>query len=176
MEMIILPRPTTKPELIEAANSEYDKLFSIINNMSDEEQNQAFLFEDRDKNIRDVLIHLYEWHQLLLNFTKSNQNNIAAPFLLEPYNWRTYPQMNIDFFEKHQKTPYEQSKKMLEQSHKDIMKDIEGFSNEELFSKKYFDWVGSTSLGSYFVSATSSHYNWAIKKIKKQIKLLKVKD
>ena len=34
------------------------------------------------------------------------------------------------------------------------------------FQKKVYKWVGGSTLGSYFVSATSSHYNWAIKKIK----------
>ena len=40
------------------------------------------------------------------------------------------------------------------------------FTNEELFIKAYFPWTGTTSLGSYFVSATSSHYEWAIKKLR----------
>lgn len=32
------------------------------------------------------------------------------------------------------------------------------------FQKKVYKWVGGSTLGSYFVSATSSHYDWAIKK------------
>ncbi len=44
------------------------------------------------------------------------------------------------------------------------------FSNEELFTKQYFSWTGTSSLGAYFISATSSHYDWAMKKLKKQIK------
>ena len=46
----------------------------------------------------------------------------------------------------------------------------ETFSNEELFTKKAFDWTGTTSLGSYCVSATFSHYDWATKDIKKALK------
>jgi len=34
---------------------------------------------------------------------------------------------------KHQSTPYEDAKKMLLQSHKEVLALIEGFSNEELF-------------------------------------------
>ncbi|MDU2984364.1 MAG: ClbS/DfsB family four-helix bundle protein, partial [Actinomyces sp.] len=40
------------------------------------------------------------------------------------------------------------------------------FTNEELFTKAHFSWTGTTSLGSYCVSATSSHYEWAIKKLR----------
>ncbi|NLB91646.1 MAG: ClbS/DfsB family four-helix bundle protein [Clostridiales bacterium] len=168
-----MARPTTKADLLEAANEQFTKLFALIDSMSDEEQKATFLFEDRDRNIRDILIHLYEWHHLLLHWVNANQKGISAPFLLEPYNWRTYPQMNIDFWEKHQQTPYQDSKAMVQQSHKDVIKLIDTFSNEELFSKKQFPWTGTTTLGSYCVSATSSHYNWAMKKIKNHIKTYK---
>lgn len=44
--------------------------------------------------------------------------------------------------------------------------DFPNLSNEELFSKGTYQWVGGSPLGSYFVSATASHYDWAIKKLK----------
>ena len=40
----------------------------------------------------------------------------------------------------------------------------ERYSNEELFTKGVYKWVGGSTLGSYFVSTTSSHYDWAMKK------------
>ena len=43
---------------------------------------------------------------------------------------------------------------------------MEGFSNDELFTKGVYKWTGGTSLGSYFVSSTSSHYDWALKNSK----------
>ncbi len=55
---------------------------------------------------------------------------------------------------------------MLETSHRDVMALADTFSDEELFQKGVFEWVGGSTLGSYFVSNTSSHYNWAIKKLK----------
>jgi hypothetical protein len=44
---------------------------------------------------------------------------------------------------------------------------IEAHGDEELFTKKRYAWTGSTSLGAYLVSATSSHYDWATKKLRK---------
>ena len=55
---------------------------------------------------------------------------------------------------------------MLKESHKAILEIIQTFSNGELFSKQIFDWTGTTTLGSYCVSATASHYDWATKKLK----------
>ena len=177
-----MPRPATKMQLINAGNEQYEKMGKLIGTMKEEDQNKSFNFgEDikqkeahwgRDKNLRDVLIHLYEWHRLLLNWVKYNQSGEKKPFLPEPYSWSTYGDMNVMFWEKHQTTPYTDAKEMLEDSHKKVMVLIDGFSDEELFEKKHFPWTGTTSLGSYCVSATSSHYDWAIKKIKAHIKTM----
>ncbi|MDR0364552.1 MAG: ClbS/DfsB family four-helix bundle protein [Bacteroidales bacterium] len=161
-----MPRPTTKAQLLQASDENFKELFSLINSMTKEKQEKSFSFEDRDKNIRDVLVHLYEWHQLLLNWVHSNQAGNKIGFLPEPYNWKTYPEMNVMFWKKHQNTSLEESVKLLQKSHSDVMKLIDLFSDEELFTKKVFSWTGTTSLGSYCVSSTSSHYDWAMKKIK----------
>lgn len=171
-----MARPTTKNELIEAANSNFDKLWRLIDSMSDESLSTEFDFSGdtkkkeahwkRDKNLRDVLIHLYEWHQLLLKWVASNESGKQSNFLPEPYTWKTYGEMNVEFWKKHQDTPLEDSKEMLQKSHNSVIKLVDKFSNEELFTKKYFDWTGSTTLGSYCVSTLSSHYDWAIKKLK----------
>ena len=154
----IMPRPTTKALLQTSSEESFCKLFELINSMTTEEKDKPFSFDDRDKNIRDVLTHLFEWHQLLLNWVNSNSNGIKADFLPQPYNWKTYPQMNIEFCQKHRDTSLQEAIELLNQSH--------------LAIKNLVNWTGSTSLGSYCISATSSHYNWALKKIKQHKKSL----
>lgn len=175
-----MPRATTKAELIAAGNEQWSKLLKLIDSMTDEAQNAVFYFGEgfvgkeahwmRDKNLRDVLVHLYEWHQLMLCWVAANQNGENKPFLPEPYNWKTYGEMNIGFWEKHQTTPLEGAKVMVQESHKQVMELIAQFSDEELFTKKHFSWTGTSSLGSYCVSVTASHYDWAMKKLKQTIK------
>ena len=171
-----MPRPTTKNDLMIVAKESYEKLNLLISKMTSEELNTPFDFSKdkkkieahwrRDKNLRDILIHLYEWHKLILNWVCSNQKGEEKSFIPEPYNWRTYGDMNVEFWKKHQNTSLEEATNALQKSHKDVLKLAENFTNEELFSKKVYKWVGGSTLGSYFVSATSSHYDWAIKKIK----------
>ncbi|MDL2206258.1 ClbS/DfsB family four-helix bundle protein [Eubacteriales bacterium OttesenSCG-928-N13] len=168
-----MPRPTNKPQLLEAAQDQFDKLWTLIDGMTEQDQQAEFLFEDRDRNVRDVLIHLYEWHQLMLRFVKANQSGDVQPFLPAPYNWKTYGDMNVGFWQQHQATPYGDARRMLMNSHQQVMAMIDTFTDEQLFTKKHFSWTGTTSLGSYCVSVTSSHYDWAMKKIKRQIKALK---
>lgn len=175
-----MPRAKTKSELLTAANEQFDKLWEIIDSMSDELQNALFAEEmaeagtemhwNRDKNLRDVLVHLYEWHELLLNWINANNKGEEKPFLPEPYTWKNYGDMNVEFWKKHQNTPLSKAKEILKDSHSKVIDLIGTFSNDELFVKKHFAWTGTTNLGTYCISAAPSHYDWAIKKLKLHIK------
>ena len=171
-----MARAATKTELIKSANEQFEKMWAVIDVMSEDERNAAFCFGEafsckeahwhRDKNLRDVLVHLYEWHKLLLNWVDANTKGEAKPFIPAPYNWKSYGQMNVGFFGKHQQTPFDRSAELVKDSHMRVIKMIAGFSDDELFSKGVFSWTGTSTLGSYCVSATASHYDWAMKKIK----------
>ena len=92
-----MARATTKADLTASANGQFDKMWKLINSMSEERQKATFADEmatagkethwSRDKNLRDVLVHLYEWHQLLLDWVQANLDGENRTFLPEPYNW-----------------------------------------------------------------------------------------
>lgn len=178
-----MARPATKDDLMKAADSAYKVLMALVDGLSERELTTAFDFSRdakkteahwrRDRNLRDVLVHLYEWHQLLLRWIQANMAGERRDFLPEGYNWKTYGDMNAAFWEKHQATSLEEAKAMLEDSHHRVMAVISPFTNEELFSKGAFPWTGASSLGSYCVSATSSHYDWAARKLKAHQKRLR---
>lgn len=65
--------------------------------------------------------------------------------------------MNVVFWENHQGTSFDKSHKNSKKNHAAVLDLISKFTNEELFEKKNFLWTGTTNLGSYCVSATSSH-------------------
>ena len=171
-----MARATTKADLLASAADNYEKLNTLIDNLTEKELSTPFDFSadpkkkeahwSRDKNLRDVLIHLYEWHQLLLHWVNVNMSEKTESFIPLPYNWKTYGAMNTAFWKKHQDTSLEDAKKLLQGSHEEVLRLAEDFSNEELFSKGIYKWVGGSTLGSYFVSTTVSHYDWAMKKLK----------
>lgn len=178
-----MARAATRADLLASAQENYVKMMDIIGSMPEEEREAGFDFSrmgnrkeahwSRDKNIRDVVVHLYEWHRLLLDWVVSNQTGEQKPFIPAPYNWKTYGQMNIKFWEKHQQTRLPNAIALFKDSHGKVMELIGGFSNDELFTKGYFTWTGNTTLGSYCVSSTASHYDWAIKKLKAHDKTYK---
>ena len=180
-----MARPQTKNDLIEAANLNYDKLLKLIETMTEVEMGTEFDFSSddkkkeahwgRDKNLRDVLIHLSEWHNLMLNWVKNNKAGVRKPFLMEGYNWKTYGDMNLLFWKRNQMVSTEIALEQFMETHEKIMDVIMEMSNEELFQKNVYDWVGGSTIGSYFISVTSSHYDWAMKKIKAHRKMINAK-
>ena len=170
-----MSRPTTKLQLQEASQTNFEKLFAIIESIPLDAQNTHFAYNERDETLKDVLIHLYEWQNLLLTFVRTNLNKTSdfIPFLPPPYNFKTYPKMNWAIKEKHHATSLEHAKSLLYQSHTEVMELIATLPIKTLFVKKHYKWCGNTSLGSYCVSSTSSHYDWAIKCIKKYVRALK---
>lgn len=171
-----MPRPQNKADLLAAAEENYEKLMSAADGMSEKELNTPFDFSadaskkeahwGRDKNLRDVFIHLYEWHRLLLEWLDANRKGGNVPFLPPPYTWKTYGDMNVEFWKKHQSTPLGKARELLASSHKAVMAAAEAFPDEDMFVKGKFKWAGTSAVGSYFVSVTSSHYDWALKKLK----------
>lgn len=175
-----MARATTKSELNTASELGFKALETFLTEMSETALNTPFDFSQepkkkeahwaRDKNPRDVLIHLYEWHQLLLNWVSSNLSGKEVSFLRTPYNWRTYGDMNVEFWNEHQNTSFDRALTLLKTSHHQVMALADTFSDEQLFQKDVYPWVGGSTLGSYFVSTTSSHYDWALRKLKAHVK------
>ena len=65
-----MSRPVTKSELLNAAEKNYEEMNKLISTLSEKELETSFDFTKmksrkeahwgRDKNLRDILIHLYE--------------------------------------------------------------------------------------------------------------------
>lgn len=81
----------------------------------------------RDRNLRDVLMHLNEWHLLLLEWVKNRENGSNKPFLLEGYNWKTYGDMNMVFFRRCQNISEEEALERFKDSHKRVMEALDTF-------------------------------------------------
>jgi len=165
-----MPRPTTKKELLELSKNNFLKLSILVDSYSEEDLKREFPKGTLNRNIKDVLIHLHEWHLMFLDWYEIGMQGKKPDMPAKGYTWKTLPELNKQIQLKHKDIEYEAAKDLLNSSHKLVQKIIEKHSDQELFEKKRFNWTGTTSLGSYLVSNTSSHYDWAIKLIKRSMK------
>ena len=160
-----MPRPKNKEELLHLSTSNYEKLINRVKEMDSE--NIEFPEGYLNRNVRDVLGHLHEWHNMMLMWYKVGMSGEKPSMPKEGFTWKTTSLLNREIQEMYHTYDLDEVMKLLSSSHKKVYKLIESHSDEELFTKKYYKWTGSTSLGAYLISSTSSHYDWALKLIKK---------
>ena len=162
-----MARPKDKSELLALSQANYDRLIAFVDGLSKKEQEKDFPLGTLNRNIRDVFAHLHYWHLLMVDWYTIGMSGQKPDMPAKGYTWRTLPALNALIQERYSKVALEDAKGLLEQSFKIVRKIMEAHTDEELFAKKKYPWTGSTSLGAYLISATSSHYDWAYKLIKK---------
>lgn len=165
-----MPRPKSKDELLKLSKDNFNKLIDYIDHLDKNQQNAEFNPGTMNRNIRDVLAHLHHWHLMMLEWYKVGMTGEKPDIPAKGYTWKTTPALNQWIWENYSETSLNDITPALKASYQSIRKLIESHTNDELFEKKRYKWTGSTSLGSYLVSATSSHYDWALKLIKKGLK------
>ncbi|MEQ9405574.1 MAG: ClbS/DfsB family four-helix bundle protein [Cyclobacteriaceae bacterium] len=162
-----MPRPTSKKELLDLSQRNYDQLINLVKSFSPDTVNSEFPKEYLNRNIRDVIAHLHHWHLMFLKWYTDDAEGRKPDIPAKGYTWKTLPELNREIQEKYSKTDLSEVLDLFNQSWLRVWKIINSHSNEELFTKKKYRWTGTTSLGAYLISATSSHYDWGIKLIKK---------
>jgi len=167
-----MAKPKNKKELIAASQEQYQKLFALIDSLSKDQLKKEFPKGTLNRNVRDVIAHLHHWHLLILGWHKVGMTGEKPDMPAKGYTWKTLPDLNKVVLKKYQKTSYNQSVKLLNKSYAEVQQIIHQHSNKELFEKKKYAWTGSTSLAAYLIANSVSHYNWAIKLIKKGTKNL----
>lgn len=120
-----------------------------------------------NRNVRDVLGHLHHWHLMFLDWYLVGMSGKKPDIPAKDFTWKMTPELNKSIQQRYSKTDLEEVYKRLTESHKKVQRIIKKHSGAELFEKKKYAWTGSTSLGQYLIAATSSHYDWAIRLIKK---------
>ncbi len=168
-----MPRPRNKTELVDASRKNFDLLLNFIDQIPEESREKKYDLNGRDETIGDVLCHLYEWHLMMERWYADGMAGKKPAIPKEGYTWKTLPEMNRVIWAQYKGTGSKDAINLLKKSHKKIMALIEKHSDEELFTPKQYPWTGTTSLGAYFISSTSSHYDWALKTIKPIGKLIK---
>jgi hypothetical protein len=167
----IMPRPKTKKELLSLSQENYNKLMGLVESFSETERNNKFPKGYLNRNSTDVLAHLHHWHLMVLDWYVIGMTGKKPDMPAKGYSWKTVPELNRMIREKYKDVDYARVKNLLDCSYNDIQKLIKSHSNQELFEKKKYKWTGTTSLGAYLISATSSHYDWGYRLIKKATKV-----
>jgi hypothetical protein len=165
-----MPRPTTKAELLAQSRSTHDALNAFIDGLSPADRDRAFKPGTMNRNIRDVLGHVHHWHLLMVEWYAVGMAGGKPEMPAKGYTWPDTQELNQWIHAHYQSTSLTEIRSLFERSHAEVMVLVERHTDAELFTKQRYAWTGSTSLGAYLVSSTSSHYDWAVKLIRKGLR------
>lgn len=165
-----MARPANKKDLLSLSQKNYQLLNDFVDSFSEADKNKEFPKGTMNRNIRDVLAHLHHWHSMMLDWYAIGMKGGKPEMPAKGYTWKTTPELNREIWKTYRTTAIKKVRKLLERSFNDVQSIIKKHSDDELFEKKKYKWTGTTSLGAYLVSATSSHYDWALKLMKKAMK------
>lgn len=163
-----MPRATTKTQVIKDSKEEREKLDNFLATLTPDQMTEPGMLGDW--SVKDVLAHLYEWEQMVLRWIAASERGENPAVPAEGYKWNQLPALNEEIRQKYSGIPLEEMQQMYSDSHKQIMNTIESISEEDMFTRGLHKWMNKNTLGAYFVSATSSHYRWAYKEMRKGLK------
>ena len=123
-------------------------------------------------SVKDLLAHLDAWHTMFLTWENAGSQGEQIEMPAPGYGWSDTPALNADIYDRTKDDDWVEVESRLRASHAAILAVIDRYTDDDLFTKKRFSWTGTTSVGSYAVSATSSHYAWASKLIRRYAKQL----
>jgi len=154
-----MPRPTTKADLVAAAERERAKLDALLATLTPAQMVVPGVVGEW--SVKDVLAHLCEWEAMALRWYRAGLRGELPEVPAPGFKWNQTPQLNRAIFEKHRDAQLEEVVDRLRSSRSEVLGVIESLSDDELFTPGRFAWTRANTLGTYFVSATSSHDLWA---------------
>ncbi|MBN1978425.1 MAG: ClbS/DfsB family four-helix bundle protein [Anaerolineae bacterium] len=163
-----MPRPTSKIDLLVAIDKERGALEALLETLTPAQMVEPDVVGAW--SVKDVLAHLIEWEQMCLGWYRAGLRGETPDLPAPGYKWNQTPELNQAIYEKHRDRALDDVLAQFGASHQEILGAIRELPNEELFTTGRYAWTGKNTMGTYFVSATSSHYLWARKEIRKGLR------
>lgn len=159
-----MPRPQTRQQLLDAASVEFARLQETVAEVAVDRREKPGACEQW--SVKDLLAHLDAWHEMFLGWEAEGKLGHQPDMPAPGRGWSETPLVNQAIYERTAGDAWDDVAERLEDSHRRVVEVIAAYDNDDLFTKKRYRWTGSTSVGSYATSATSSHYAWATRLIR----------
>ena len=154
-----MARPTSRAALLTAMDAAYLALVQEVGLLPMDARDRPGACVEW--SVKDILAHLDAWHDLFLGWVAEADAGGSPAIPAAGHTWRTTPALNEEIRLRTRTDPWDSVVARLAESHGRVRALIAG-AGDDLFDKGVVRWTGSTSVGAYAVSATSSHYAWAL--------------
>ena len=155
---------TTGDELLADITKERTQLQDLLATIPENDK----LVEVTDgMSVKDFLAHRTEWGRMATRWYEEARAGLEPAVPSDEYKWNQLKELNADIRERFREVPLSDIETDFTRVHDHLYELIQNMSDEELFTKKYYGFTGSSDLATYMNSATASHYRSARRHIQK---------
>jgi hypothetical protein len=159
-----MSRFTTKQQFLDEITKERAKLETLLSAIPDERKTE----EVTDAmSVKDFLAHRAEWGAMMIRWYEEARAGTVPAVPSERFKWNQLKELNADIHARYRDAPLSEVTGHFTRVSDELYRLIENADEEELFTKKYYGFTGTSDLATYFNSATASHYRSAAKHIRK---------
>ena len=153
-----------KADFLHTSDKEWKQFLSLLEGLDEKELLENGVWGE-NWNIKDMMAHIHEWHNMVLKWHGEGQKN-AVEMPAPGYKWSETPRLNHDIYEAYRSISLADAEKKMKASHGKLRKLAESLSEEQLLKPSQFIWCGKNAITTYLAAAIISHYRWGQKKIK----------
>lgn len=144
-----------KAELLEAIRREHERLAGLVKVMGEGELAAAGVVGDW--SVKDILAHITAWDNLMRGWLEAARIGAQPKMPSEGYTWADMDKLNQSIYEQHKDEPLEKVLADFRASYETMLREIEGFSDEQLTDAQHYAWMNGKPLIEV-VAAEYKHY------------------
>lgn len=162
--------PTNKDELLDAIDSNFDKLIKELHgvplSLVDERSLEGHA-KGTQMSVADLTAYLVGWNELVLKWLDRDAAGEPVDFPETGFKWNELGRLARKFYRDYERVPYPQLIEHLAEAKARIASLIEARSNDDLYGRP---WYGKWTMGRMIQFNTASPYANARGRVRKWLK------
>jgi uncharacterized protein (TIGR03083 family) len=143
----------TKQELIEHIEIEWARLQAALDGLSEEQMHRPGVVGDW--SVKDILAHITAWQSRLITAMFKAERGFAPEATDDD---ATVDQLNEKWYREMKDRPFEQVWDDLDSSYHQILKRLDSWTDDKLFSARQFAWMQGAPFERYIAGDSYEHY------------------
>jgi hypothetical protein len=121
-------------------------------------------------NVRDLVAHLTEWHQLFLGWFEAGQRGLIPAIPAAGFSCREIRPLNREIQRKYSASDPAEMRRQLGSSHRKVLALAEQLTQRQLLEPGHFAWTKKNALVTYLGPNMASHYRFATKALRRWLR------
>lgn len=159
-----------KAELLERIQVEHEELEQTLATFDKQAMTQLGVVGEW--SVKDVLAHLMDWEQRLLEWYQAGRRGEMPELPAPGMTWANLAELNEQIYQKHRRHSLAAVMEGYHRSYQQVLEAVKAMPESDLAAGR-FAWTKKRTLADYVAACTCDHYKWANDAIRKWAKAQK---